>query len=154
MSVSTFASKKDYGMVDNDSVKKIILKIRESLGLSQEDMAALLGISRNTYRNIEKGQTKLISDTVGKIAEVAKLSPEEVVLGYMPVKDKSEALRDARDRMNEKVQAIQAELGGQLEVLRTENEMLKRLLAATEESNKTKDSMIAMLQKQLNTDKK
>ena len=69
--------------MDNSTVKRNILNIRESLGLSQEKMADRLDICRNTYRNIEKGSTKLISDAIPKIAELCGKSPEEIVLGYI-----------------------------------------------------------------------
>lgn len=139
--------------MDNSSVKKNVLDLRERLGYSQEEMAEQLKVSRNTYRNIEKGRTKLISPNVMKIAELANISVEELVLGYMPVKDKTIALQDERERWNAKLRSTRDELNAQIEALRNENEILKKALKLAEDSAQTKDNMIAMLEKQLNTDK-
>lgn len=139
--------------MDNSSVKKNVLDLRERLGYSQEEMAEQLKVSRNTYRNIEKGRTKLISPNVMKIAELANISVEELVLGYMPVKDKTIALQDEREKWNAKLRSTRDELNAQIEALRNENEILKKALKLAEDSAQTKDNMIAMLEKQLNTDK-
>lgn len=139
--------------MDNSSVKKNVLDLRERLGYSQEEMAEQLKVSRNTYRNIEKGRTKLISPNVMKIAELANISVEELVLGYMPVKDKTIALQDEREKWNAKLRSTRDELNAQIEALRNENEILKKALKLAEDSVQTKDDMIAMLEKQLNTDK-
>lgn len=139
--------------MDNSSVKKNVLDLRERLGYSQEEMAEHLKVSRNTYRNIEKGRTKLISPNVMKIAELANISVEELVLGYMPVKDKTIALQDERERWNAKLRSTRDELNAQIDALRNENEILRKALKLAEDSAQTKDNMIAMLEKQLNTDK-
>ena len=68
--------------MDNNSIKENIERIRTEHHLSQAEMAKELGISRNAYRKLEKGETKLISDTVFKIADVLNVSPEEVLIGH------------------------------------------------------------------------
>lgn len=67
--------------MDNNSIKENIERIRIEHHLSQTEMAKELGISRNTYRKLEKGNTKLISDNVFKIANLLKVAPEEVLIG-------------------------------------------------------------------------
>ena len=67
--------------MDNNSIKQNILRIRLEHNLSQTEMADALGIARNTYRKLEKGRTRVISDYVRLIADWAGITPEEVVLG-------------------------------------------------------------------------
>ena len=50
--------------MDNASIKENIFRIRTEKGLSQDEMARKLGVVRNTYRKIEKGDIRLISGHV------------------------------------------------------------------------------------------
>ncbi len=65
--------------MDNNSIKDNIYRFRKAKGYTQEDMAALLGTSITTYRNIESGNTNLIHPMVQRISEVLGIS-EEVLL--------------------------------------------------------------------------
>ena len=135
--------------MDNSTVKRNILNIRESLGLSQEKMADRLDICRNTYRNIEKGSTKLISDAIPKIAELCGKSPEEIVLGYIPVKEDGRLLQEERERMQLKMNILQEEYQSEIDRLRTEIEHLKLTVERLQDNIRTKDDIIGLLQKQL-----
>lgn len=72
--------------MDNDSIKLNIAKRRSEEGLTQDDMARKLGMVRNSYRNIERGPSRLISEHIDEIAAILKTTPEELVLGYTPSK--------------------------------------------------------------------
>ena len=133
--------------MNNDSVKKNLERIRTEKKLSQEDMAGVLGVARNTYRNIEKGDTKLISDTVMKVAEWAGLTPEEVVLGYLPVEDRDGALRDARERMDERITMLTNEYEEKLARSREEITLLRDLIREKDDNIRNLKSWIAMLEK-------
>lgn len=140
--------------MDNESIKKNLLKLRLEHNMSQEDMAEVLGVARNTYRSIEKGSTKLISDTVMKVADWAGMEPEEIVLGYMPSEEKgSQKLKDARERYNLRVKTITDEYENRLELLRKENDMFKDLLKEKDENIRTLRSMVALLEKKSEDDK-
>ena len=140
--------------MDNESIKKNLLKLRLEHNMSQEDMAEVLGVARNTYRSIEKGSTKLISDTVMKVADWAGMEPEEIVLGYMPSEEKgSQKLKDARERYNLRVKTITDEYENRLELLRKENDMFKDLLKEKDENIRTLKSMVALLEKKSEDDK-
>ena len=140
--------------MDNESIKKNLLKVRLEHNMSQEDMAEVLGVARNTYRSIEKGSTKLISDTVMKVADWAGMEPEEIVLGYMPSEEKgSQKLKDARERFNLRVKTITDEYENRLELLRKENDMFKDLLKEKDENIRTLRSMVALLEKKSEDDK-
>lgn len=137
----------DTTRMNNDSVKKNLESIRVSNNLSQEEMAVVLGVTRNTYRNIEKGKTKLISDTVMKVAEWADMTPEEVVLGYAPVEDRENVLRETRDRLNGRIKTLTDEYESKLERQRSEIELLKELIKEKENNIRTLKSWIAFLEK-------
>lgn len=68
--------------MDNASIKENICKKRNEEGISQEEMARKIGVVRNTYRKIEKGSVRLLSEHLDSIAEALGTSPEELVLGY------------------------------------------------------------------------
>lgn len=76
--------------MDNDSIKVNIVRKRTEEGISQDEMARRLRISRNTYRSIEKGTAKVISERLNEIASSLNTSAEELVLGYKPVERNSE----------------------------------------------------------------
>lgn len=139
--------------MDNDSIKRNLLKLRQEHDLSQEEMADILGIARNTYRNIEKGGTKLISDTVKKVADWAGITPEEVVLGYYPSEKNSARLRDAREQFNTRVKAVTDDYEMKLDRLRGENDLLKDLIREKDDNIRTLKSMVALLEKRLEDNK-
>ena len=86
--------------MDNNSVKENIARIRKASGISQTEMAERLGMSRTAYRNLEKGDTRLISETMEKIAAVLDRTPEELVLGYEPSAKDSRRVADIRNSMS------------------------------------------------------
>lgn len=133
--------------MDNDSIKKNLLKIRLDRKLSQEEMADILGIARNTYRNIEKGKTRLLSETVMKVAEWAGMTPEEVTLGYTPSETESARLRDIRESYNYRVKSITEEYEARLDALRKENGLLKELLKEKDDNIRNLKSLVALLEK-------
>lgn len=132
--------------MDNESIKKNILKIRLEHNLSQGKMADALGVARNTYRNIEKGTTRLLSDTVFKLADWAGITPEEVALGYVPSETGSARLKDARERYNNRVKTLTDEYEARLDALRKENSLLKDLVKEKDDSIRTLKSMVALLE--------
>lgn len=81
--------------MDNASIKDNIYRKRHEEGISQEEMARRLGMMRNSYRKIERGPVRLLSEHVESIAEVLGTTPEELVLGYKPL-DGSGMLEDLK----------------------------------------------------------
>lgn len=139
--------------MDNHSIKKNLLKLRQEHNLSQAQMADALGIVRNTYRSIEKGGTKLISDTVIKVADWAGITPEEVVLGYYPSEKNSTKLKDARDEFNNRVKALTDDYEQKLERQRNEISLLKDLIREKDDNIRTLKSIKALLEKRLEDNK-
>jgi transcriptional regulator with XRE-family HTH domain len=114
--------------------------------MSQEEMADILGVARNTYRNIEKGGTRLLSETVMKVAAWAGITPEEVALGYAPVETGSTKLKDARERFNYKVKVLTEDYEARLDALRQENALLKDLIKEKDDNIRTLKSLVALLE--------
>ena len=131
--------------MDNNSVKENIARIRKASGISQTEMAERLGMSRTAYRNLEKGDTRLISETMEKIAAVLDRTPEELVLGYEPSAKDSRRVADIR---NEYV-SMQIEMKHQEEIaaLKTQISLLTDHVASLKEAVRTKEEMISMLKR-------
>lgn len=107
--------------MDNASIKENIFRIRIEKGLSQEEMARKLGVVRNTYRKIEKGDLKLISEHIAAIADVFGISEEELVLGYKPAGQTGE-LEDLRVDYDTRIARLTAAYENTIGKLRKEIE--------------------------------
>lgn len=68
--------------MDNARIKENIIRKRTEKGISQDEMAQRLEMSRNSYRNIEKGSTYVVSRHLKEIADILNITEEELVLGY------------------------------------------------------------------------
>lgn len=116
-------------------------------------MADALGIARNTYRKIEKGRTRLISDTILKVADVIGITPEEVVLGYAPSEETSGMLKEAREQFNLRIKDLTDDYELKLECLRAEISLLKDLIREKDDNLRTQKSIVALLEKRLEDNK-
>lgn len=138
--------------MDNNSIKQNILKIRLEHNLSQAGMADALGIARNTYRKLEKGRTKVISDYIRVIADWAGITPEEVVLG-----DSSESgiamLKEERERSNDRIRELTEGYEQQLERLREKIASRDELIREKDDNIRSLKSIIALLEKRKEDDK-
>ena len=93
------------GMMDEKTVKKNILRSRNEIKLSQQQIADRMGISRNAYRSLESGPTRIISDKLEKLAEITGKTQEELVLGYQPVEDLEGEINRVRERFTRQTEA-------------------------------------------------
>ncbi|MCI1640452.1 MAG: helix-turn-helix domain-containing protein [Bacteroidales bacterium] len=137
--------------MDNDSVKKNITKVRKNLKFTQQEMADRIGLSRIAYRNIENGRTKLISDNIGKIASVADISKEELVLGYLPVDAESSGLAETKVVYENRIKSLCDEYESRIADLETKLEVDKKMCRAYEDLIKAKDEIINMLNSRILT---
>ncbi|MBO4922708.1 MAG: helix-turn-helix domain-containing protein [Bacteroidales bacterium] len=138
--------------MDNNSIKQNILKIRLEHNMSQTKMADALGIARNTYRKLEKGKTRVISDYIQVIADWAGITPEEVVLGD-PSASGVAMLREERERFNDRIRELTESYESQKASLRAEIDNLNRLVSEKEDNNRNLKSIIALLEKRKEDDK-
>jgi transcriptional regulator with XRE-family HTH domain len=56
-----------------------IRMVRELRGLSQENVAARLGIAQNTYSKYENNQSKISAEMLENIAKVLEVSPMDLL---------------------------------------------------------------------------
>jgi len=69
-----------------DSLIKRIKQLRNFSGLSQEQVGALLGMSRLTYANIESGKRDIKKKELEKLAHIFETSVEELISTTMKTK--------------------------------------------------------------------
>ena len=122
--------------MDNISIKANIRKIRKERKKTQEEMADMLSISLNAYRDLERGSTSIMNSNVIRIAELLDTSTEEIVLGYRPV-----------PMPGKKLEEMKAEYSDRISSLEKEVEYLRKLVKSLEETIATKTQIIEMLQK-------
>lgn len=81
--------------MDNSSIKKNIGNVRKEKKLTQEELAQRTGMSRNSLREIEVGETRLISEKLSDIADALGVTAERLILGYDPMEN-NDSLSDIR----------------------------------------------------------
>ena len=133
--------------MDNEFIRKNILKIRREKDLTQQEVADRMDITRSAYCKIEYGQTKMISDNLLKFAAATGTGVEEVILGYVPVEDRVGVLKDSRDRHNLQMKELKADYEARLEKLALENRSLKEMLAEKDRHIRTLESIVDYMSK-------
>lgn len=124
--------------MDSNSIKENIRRIREESGLSQLELASRMNISRTAYRQIEAGQTQLISKHLETISEITGRELEELLLGFVPLSKEELIAREqnpdneyikARFRdLEDRIDALQEELKIKNESIRTLTDINNRLI--------------------------
>lgn len=71
-------------MLELDVIHTRIREAREKTGLSQEAMAAQIGVGRTTYINFETGRTKLYCRSLLRMAKFLDITEEELLFGPRP----------------------------------------------------------------------
>lgn len=77
-------------------------EVREEIGLSQRDMALLLGVSSPTYCQAEKGYYRDVSHFEEKLKEMGILSPEDDLAGSYE-RWREEMVEDLRETVLERI---------------------------------------------------
>lgn len=144
-----------YKIMDNNSIKNNIIRLRKSRNMSQTEMADTLGISRTAYRNIERGETKLINDNVSKIAEKLEVASEVLLLGWFTeVADSEQNLEEPNGRYQSVADHLISSYSKEVAILTNEVERLSKKVASLEEQTETlkdlvksKEEIISMMKK-------
>ncbi len=139
--------------MDNRSIKENIFRRRKAKGITQEEMADLIGVSVTSYRSIESGSTHLIHPSSEIIAKVLELSPEELFVGKAAFAGTS--LRDEPAPYGEnsgesgggRLGMMREEYENRLQTLRRENQGLKALVASKERDISHLESIMKVMQR-------
>ena len=129
--------------MDADSIRERIFNERRRLGMTQEEVAARLGISANSFREMENGGTTLINKRLPDIAKIFGITLEELLIGYpIPANDykkqmeESEKLYKAKMReIESRYQMILIEKEGEIKVLRATLENKNSIIGFLREKN-------------------
>ncbi len=116
----------------------VFRKIRESLGLSQEEMARMMDSTRGTVVNLENGRTGIVTGSVLKFCQATGASLLEIITECYPEYCGDLIKEDARYK----------------ERLRQTVDEYEDRLAAKDEEIKKKDQMYALLQETALTQQK
>ena len=119
--------------MDNYSIKENISRRRKELGLSQSEVAEKIGVSRNSYRSIEKGKTRLVSEFVEPLADV--LDMEELLFGSrtystsegMKLIDPAREYASLLDSKEQTIRSLKESIESKDEIIRYQDEMIKML---------------------------
>lgn len=68
-------------LLEDDLIAERIKHFRESANLTQEDLAEIIGISRNQISNIECGNNKLSYKTLRNLCDALDICPCELICG-------------------------------------------------------------------------
>ena len=137
--------------MDNSSIKENIVRRRTAEGISQDEMAKRLDISRNAYRSIEKGESKVIkviSDRLKDIADNLGISLEELVLGYNP-RNGSGELNEMRERYEHAEMSMKEDYEKRILALNNKISMLEDTIRDLREIIELKTEVNSMLKKEL-----
>ena len=104
------------------SIKHNILKVRESLNLTQEEMAKMIGLSRQAYINLEHGGTSLVNKWLFRMSEATGVELEVFLLGF-----------DPRERSISQLKDIES-YGEKLHLMQEKFNMMERLMDEKEQA--------------------
>ena len=109
-------------------------------------MARKLGVVRNTYRKIEKGDIRLISEHVSELAMIFGISEEELILGYKPAED-SGLMEDARAEYDTRLAALTSDYENTISRLRGEIESRDAEIRDLRSMIEDKNEIISLLKR-------
>lgn len=133
--------------MDNDSIKGNIIRRRTEEGISQDEMARRLDISRTSYRNIERGKSRIISRRLPDIARQLNISEEELVLGYKPSAGQAR-LEELKVKYNEDISVVKSKLEARIVELESAVAMRDSLITNLNELVRSKDEIISLLKRE------
>lgn len=130
-------------------IKANLIRFRNNCKLTQTDLADLVGISRNTYRSIEVGETGLVHKALDKIAKRLGVSVESLILGYNPLDINSDPRLAKFKKDISLQQKKEREMDHkEMDRLLAENYELKEKVAMLKQIIEAKDQLIEYLKNQ------
>lgn len=128
--------------MDEKSVKRNLRLTRKALGLSQQEMAEQLGISRTAYRSFEMGATRVVSEYVSRMAELAGKTEEEVLYGAAG-RDAAGSVHEGPDWEN-RLRTIRLEYEARLDEQRLQIDHLNELLESKNQTIRLQEQLLGM----------
>jgi transcriptional regulator with XRE-family HTH domain len=97
---------------DTEKIKKEVKKARQLLGITQTDMARVMGMTQGGYGKLESGKTKMTIDQLDKICEHLGIGIADILVKQVDeVKEKEEKYGEwLIDGMEKAVKTIQDEI--------------------------------------------
>lgn len=121
----------------DDGIKSFIKLKRTEKAITKTAMAAMLGIDRNTYHNIEEGKTRILNVHIARISEILGLDVVDLVNGYTGAEyperqemtdiiGKYESrLRDEKNQHEDEIAALKSRITHLEEILEMQRRQLR-----------------------------
>ena len=122
-------------------VQENIAEVRNSLNLTQAEMAHKIGISRQAYINLEHGKTSVINKQITKMAETCGLSEEKILFGYSMDEISSSMLQES-ESFKEQMNALIADKDDEINLLRDKLDNLTQILFSERQNVRTQAQLI------------
>ena len=127
--------------MSDKKVKENIAEVRNSMKLTQAEMAHKIGISRQAYINLEHGKTSVINKQITKMAERCGLPEEKILFGYS-MEELSSSMLQESEEVKEQLKAVIKEKDGEIEDLKEKLDILTQLLFSERQNNRTQHQLI------------
>ena len=138
--------------MDNRTIKQNIAAFRKRLGMTQEQMAELIHISTTAYRDLEKGNTVILSEKIIDMAARTGFSVEEIIQEKSFRTEDVGCLENAQKEYGSQNGDIRQEverLRQEAEHFRQEADYLKQINQLQSQMISDKDDIIKMLKRSL-----
>ena len=66
-------------ILDYQKIGNKLLAIRKRMGLTQNEVAEIAGLSNRTYADIERGTVNMRTETILRICSVLHITPDEIL---------------------------------------------------------------------------
>lgn len=138
--------------MDNRTIKQNIAAFRKRLGMTQEQMAELIHISTTAYRDLEKGNTVILSEKIIDMAARTGFSVEEIIQEKPFRTEEVGCLENAQKEYGSQNGDIRQEverLRQESEHFRQEADYLRQINQLQSQMISDKDDIIKMLKRSL-----
>ena len=138
--------------MDNRTIKQNIAAFRKRLGMTQEQMAELIHISTTAYRDLEKGNTVILSEKIIDMAARTGFSVEEIIQEKSFRTEDVGCLENAQKEYGSQNGDIRQEverLRQEAEHFRQEADYLRQINQLQSQMISDKDDIIKMLKRSL-----
>ena len=138
--------------MDNRTIKQNIAAFRKRLGMTQEQMAELIHISTTAYRDLEKGNTVILSEKIIDMAAKTGFPVEEIIQEKPFRTEEVSCLENAQKEYGSQNGDIRQEverLRQETEHFRQEADYLRQINQLQSQMISDKDDIIKMLKRSL-----